>query len=92
MVSGADRRSLICTRRTGWEEEDVRLPVGEATELGLVEFLIWSWYRWYEGEFVCFLCPYFDFFLEVFYVVCHLRDVYKNKESLESDESKCHIT
>ena len=45
----------------------------------------------YEDDFFWFLFPYFDFFLEVFYVVCHLRDVCKNKESIESDESTCHI-
>ena len=29
--------------------------------------------------------------LEVFYMVCHLRDVYKNEERDESDESKFYI-
>ena len=66
MVSGEDRPSLPCTRRTGWEEGDSGLAVQEVTEPGLVEFLIWYRYRWYEDEFFCFLCPYFDFFLEFF--------------------------
>ena len=43
-------------------------PVGEVEGLRLVEFLIRSRYRWYGGDFFYFLCQYFDFFLEVFFM------------------------